>query len=350
MRFPKPFFRASKDAWYVQLGKRQISLGKDRDEAFERYRVLLLQERGENPEPAFRRLTVAQVFDLFLEWSSRHNEPRTYEWYRDFLQGFSDRYGALEAEKLKPFHVTRWLDSHRGWGEASRRCGTIAVKRAFNWADAEGILTPNPLKHVKKGPQKRRERILTADERKQILKAARGRPFREFVQALQETGCRPSEVRKVEASNVDLAAGLWVLPEHKTKKKTGKPRLVYLTPAMLELTRKLMERYPTGPLFRNSRGKPWTRNAIRCRFRNLRAKLPHLKGVVSYTYRHSFVTDALENGVGVAQVAELLGHTSTDMVMSHYQHLREKRDHLKQAAIQATRQNGEQAVPAPKAG
>jgi hypothetical protein len=235
MRFPKPFFRASKDAWYVQLGKRQISLGKDRDEEFERYRVLLLQERGENPEPAFRRLTVAQVFDLFLEWSNRHNEAKTYEWYQNFLQDFSDMYGALEATKLKPFNVTRWLDSHRSWGEASRRCATIAVKRAFNWADAEGILTPNPLKHVKKGPPKRRERILTADERQQILKAARGRAFREFVQALQETGCRPSEVGKVEAANVDLAAGLWVLPEHKTKKKTGKPRLVYLTPAMLEL-------------------------------------------------------------------------------------------------------------------
>ena len=49
MRFPKPFFRASKGAWYVLLGKRQISLGKDRDKAFERYRVILLQERGENP-------------------------------------------------------------------------------------------------------------------------------------------------------------------------------------------------------------------------------------------------------------------------------------------------------------
>ena len=32
-----------------------------------------------------------------------------------------------------------------------------------------------------------------------------------------------------------------------------------------------------------------------------RGRLPHLKGVVSYTYRHSFVTDALENGVGLAQ-------------------------------------------------
>jgi hypothetical protein len=52
--------------------------------------VLLLQERGENPEPAFRRLTVAQVFDLFLEWSNRHNEAKTYEWYQNFLQDFSD--------------------------------------------------------------------------------------------------------------------------------------------------------------------------------------------------------------------------------------------------------------------
>jgi hypothetical protein len=36
--------------------------------------------------------------------------------------------------------------------------------------------------------------------------------------------------------------------------------------------------------------------------------------VASDTYRHSFVSDALENGVGAAQVAELPGNASTDMV------------------------------------
>src|SRR5579884_1227093 len=72
------------------------------------------------------------------------------------------------------------------------------------------------------------------------------------------------------------------------------------------------------------------------RVRNLRAKLPHLNGVVSYTDQHSFVTDTLGNGVGIAQVAELLGHTSTDIVIQHYQRLREKREYLKQAAIRAT--------------
>jgi integrase len=307
-------------------------------------REIILHEQGGPPEPR-RPLQVAEVCDLFLEWSSRHNDQRTYDWYRSFLQDFCDSRGGLDATELKPFHVTRWLDAHDTWGEASRRCATTAVKRAFNWAEGEGLLDANPLKRLKKGPPKRRERILTADERRQILKAARGRPFCEFVQALKETGCRPSEVTKVTAANVNLDAAVWVLPEHKTRKKTGRPRVVYLTPAMVELTRKLAERHPEGPLFRNSRKKPWTRNAIPCRLRQLRRKLPHLKGVVSYTYRHSFVTDALEQGVGVAQVAELLGHTSTDMVMQHYQHLSEKREHLLQAARQATR-----AVAGPVSG
>ena len=146
MRFPKPFFREYKDAWYLQLGKRQVSLGKDRDEAFERYCEILLHERGETGEAAFRHLTVAQVSDLFLDWSNRHNEVQTYEWYRDFLQDFSDMYGSLEARKPKPFHVTRWLDGHRGWGEANRRCATIAAKRAFNWAESEGILDLSDLR------------------------------------------------------------------------------------------------------------------------------------------------------------------------------------------------------------
>ena len=101
---------------------------------------------------------------------------------------------------------------------------------------------------------------------------------------------------------MDLERGLWIFPEHKTKKKTGRPRVVYLTPAMVALTTRLVEEHPTGPLFRGPRnGSPFTRNGIRCRFRRLRKKLPHLKGVISYTFRHSFATDALEKGVGVVQ-------------------------------------------------
>src|SRR5580700_7245960 len=95
------------------------------------------------------------------------------------------------------------------------------------------------------------------------------------------TGCRPGEVAKVTAADCDLAAGIWVLAKHKTAKKTGTPRVIYLPPEAVELTRELVAKHPEGPLFLNSRGQPWTRNAIRIRFRNLRQKHPELKGVIA---------------------------------------------------------------------
>jgi integrase len=179
---------------------------------------------------------------------------------------------------------------------------------------------------------------LLPEEKKEILEAIKDPNFREFVLAMQETGARPSEVRRVTAQNVNLELGIWVFYDHKTIEKTGRSRIVYLTPAMVELSKKLVVKYPEGPLFRGPRSKRgFTRNGVRCRFRNLRLKLPHLKGVIAYAYRHSFATDALTNGVGVAQVAELLGHTNTDMVMRHYQHLRERTEYLRQAAEKAAR-------------
>jgi integrase len=143
-------------------------------------------------------------------------------------------------------------------------------------------------------------------------------------------------VARVTAAHVNLDLGVWVFRKHKTDKKTGKPRIVYLTPAMIELSRKLMAERPDGPIFRGPRGaKPFTRQAIRCRFRRLREKLPHLKHFVCYNVRHTFACNALVKGVGIAQVAELLGHSSTEMVSTTYGHLAEQLAHMREAARRA---------------
>ena len=106
-----------------------------------------------------------------------------------------------------------------------------------------------------------------------------------------------------------------------------------------ESPKALVAKYPTGPLFRGNRNhKGSSRNGIRCRFRRLRAKLPHLKGVVSYTARHTYTTEALTNGVGLLEVAELLGHKSTEMVQQHYSHLDQKTQHMLEAAKKARSQ------------
>lgn len=333
MRFPKPFFRTSKRAWYLQLGKRQLSLGKDRDEAYRRYRRWMA-EQGAAP-PAWGT-TVATVCDLFLDWSSRHNLPDTYEWYRSFLQDFCDHCGGVDACDLKPYHVTNWLDGH-AWNPSSQRAAITCVKRAFNFATDQGFIERNPVKNVKKPPVVRRETILASDEQKAIRENTKDEPFRDYLFALQETGCRPGEVAKITAAGFDLEAGLWNLPNHKTLHKTGEPRVVYLTPSMVTLCRRLAREHPEGPIFRNTRGGPWTRNAIRCRFRRLRKKLNLPDGVVAYSIRHTYATEALVNGVDPISLCELLGHSDVSMLMKHYQHLAQKKEHLRDAAERARR-------------
>jgi hypothetical protein len=37
VRFPRPFWRSSRNCWFVQLGKKQVRLDPDRDEAFRMY-------------------------------------------------------------------------------------------------------------------------------------------------------------------------------------------------------------------------------------------------------------------------------------------------------------------------
>jgi integrase len=143
----------------------------------------------------------------------------------------------------------------------------------------------------------------------------------------------------VTAAHVNLELAIWVFKEHKTAKRTRKQRIVYLNTAMVELTRKLVEKYPEGPLFRGPRNKKgFTRNGVRCRFKRLREKMPHLKGVISYTARHSFATQALVNGVGLVHVAELMGHVDASMVSQHYAHLAGNLKTMREAANKATGQ------------
>jgi integrase len=333
----KPWYRASRDTWYVEIGGKQTPLAKGRDSRDEAMRAFYrLMADGPATAAVTDNAAVATVCDLFLAWSQKHHKDSTYSWNKFFLESFVnfEKTGHLPAAMLRPLHVTRWLDAHPTWKGACT-CAVTVVKRTFNWAESEGVLEPNPLKKLKKPPPPVRDKLLTAEERAEILGAVRGEAFKRFVVTLQESGCRPGEVRAVEARHVNLALGVWVFAEHKTAKKTGKPRVVYLTPTLLELTRELMQKNPVGPLFLNSRGRPWTRNAVRIRFRNLRKKLPHLGRFFAYVYRASFATDALESGVGIAQVAELLGHADTKMVMRHYSRIGQKVQHMRDEAEKA---------------
>ena len=294
------------------------------------------QERAAE-EPSLQTwLTVGHVLRGFLRHSQGEHTKETADWHGYILKPFLDTWGRLRVSRLRKKHVRAWITA-KGYNPTSAAKAIGVLKRAFNWAVEEEHIPRNPIAHVRKPKCLTRDRTLTPEERQLILAAIVGPAFRRFVNAMTLTGARPGEVARITAADVDLERGLWVLQQHKTAKKTGKPRVIHLPAEALALTKELMATYPDGPLFRNSRGKPWTRNAIRIRFRNLRTKHPELKGIVAYSYRGSFATDALEAGVPDATVAALLGHTGTATLHRFYNKLSGRTGHLKDAAEKATR-------------
>jgi integrase len=227
------------------------------------------------------------------------------------------------------------------WLEVRQSRGAIcAVKRAFQWGVQEGFLDFSPIVALKKPPRNRRETILTPEHGKTILAEASDECFSDFLNLNRETGARPNEIRTAESRHVDVKKCLWVFPpeDHKTGSKTGRPRIVYLTPKAWAVTKRLLAADSGGPLCRNSKGVPWTASAIRCRFRRLRKRLAGKvpADLCAYVFRHTFATEALERGVDAVSLAELLGHRDTSMISNVYQHLDQKIEHLRSSAVRAT--------------
>ena len=110
------------------------------------------------------------------------------------------------------------------------------------------------------------------DEYARLLNAIRDPAFYDLVVTTWETGCRPQESLRLEARHVDVTNQRWVFPKSESKNKQLS-RVVYLTDTALTISRALVTTYPSGPLFRNSRGDGWTNYAVQCAFRRVKARI-----------------------------------------------------------------------------
>jgi integrase len=177
---------------------------------------------------------VAAIFDKFLDWSRQERAPRTFDWYRDHIQGFLDSLGpaarTLTVSELKPFHVMEWIGKHidpkedgvAAWSPTYRRGAIIAIQRPFNWAEELGYIALNPIKKIKKPQAARRDNPMTSHDFDRLLAMVReGDPFRDLFLFCWHTGCRPQEARGIEARHVNLPASALSSRKKKLKGKNA---------------------------------------------------------------------------------------------------------------------------------
>jgi hypothetical protein len=182
--FPKPFFRSTRSAWYVQIGTRQVKLGAGRDAAFKRYHELMSEPvtAVTAPPQVPPDQLVVVIVDEYLDWCQKHRSPDTYRWYKDRLDDFCQAITAeLTVDRLKPHHVQKWVDARNGLASGSRRNLIAAVKRALNWAEEQGYVARSPLAHMRKPGCGRKGQIVSDAEFRAILDHTKDQQFRDLL-------------------------------------------------------------------------------------------------------------------------------------------------------------------------
>jgi integrase len=312
--FAKPYFRPKRGTWYVQIDGHEHKLGHDKVEAFRRYHAMMSrppEDRAEKPVAAPQ--LVIEVLDAFLDWVKANREPRTFDWYRERLQIFADSIpDGLAVAELKPYHVSRVL-AERGaaWTNNGKHNLARAVQRAFRWASKEELIERNPVANVEKPPMEARDLYVTPTDYEKAIEAVTEPNFRDVIRFAWESGARPQEIIAIETRHIDFEQMRVVFARKESKGKKA-IRVVYLTPEAAAILKPLAEQHTGGAVFRNTRGRPWTPDAINCAFCRLGKKIG--KKLHLGAFRKGWTTEALKNGLDTLTTAHLLGHANGVMV------------------------------------
>ncbi len=266
-------------------------------------------------------ITVAQACREYVD-DRRHQKGQTTA--RDAEMRFArtvygTELGRRPLSKARTNHILTWRDSLLlGKASANRTLTTLkaalnlAVRRrrvsaiaAQEWGDVRPF----------RAAGKRRDLFLDLRQRRALLAAAGESALRDLLEAAMLTGARAGELVNATRSQFDARTGSMTFTG-----KTG-PRTVPLGPPALVLFKRLSRgKLPAARILTRDDGKPWAHSDWDELVREAAtaARLP--SGTCLYTLRHSFITQALTDGMATLDVARLVG-TSIGMIEKHYGHL-----------------------------
>lgn len=249
MRQPKPFFRKFTGTWYLQLGRQQVNLGPDKDAAWDQYHDIMAA-RLALTSPT---LKAATFFEKYLEWVEENRSSATYYGATHYLTSFVTFVGKRkQLRHITADHITSWLESHETWGSTTRSDALSHVSRAYVWGRRKKYVKHSPADDLEEKPKRRRREVVyTPDEWDRILAQVEDQQFRDLLEFMAETGCRPKEARCLEARHIDLKKEVAVYQP--SESKTDSVRVIILTPRAKEICERLCQQHPQGPILLNTR-------------------------------------------------------------------------------------------------
>jgi integrase len=264
------------------------------------------REREEKRKADNRPHTVGHLVDEYVE---RYCKPNQRKWTltaRMFEAHVKPAIGRTPLTELRRADIVELLDDLQNDKGLRAQVNRVRsqILAALNWGVERDYLDTNPASAIKKRKiEASRDRVLTDDELRAILRSADGLPdpSRSLVKAWILTGQRRDEVRCMAWSEIDLTRAVWTLPAARNKGK--REHEIPLAPAMIALLDGLRRR--GAPVFTTDGTKPYAGQ------KRLKAILDRQSGVTRWTF-HDFRRTA-STGMAALHIPQ----DTIDRVLNH---------------------------------
>jgi integrase len=275
--------------------------------------------------------TVGAVFDAYVkDLVARGKNNTVARTTSIYLADLAD----VRVDELTTSQLTMWLASvaavsirsgapaddeaaRRRQNSANRVCGVLLA--ALNHAYREGrVASDAAWRRVRKfrGVDQPRTRYLSIAECARLLNAC-DLDFRNLVRAALSTGCRFSELARLEVADLDLDAGTI----HVRRSKSGYARFVPLNDEALAFFRPLAAGRAGGEtLLTHATGEAWRGGTQKRPMAAACERARIVPAIGFHTLRHTFASHAVMSGAPLPVVAVALGHVDTRMTQ-RYAHL-----------------------------
>ena len=236
-------------------------------------------------------MDIKLVDEFQLDWHLEGKTQQTAKNYSFDLRKFLSEYDSPSLMQAK-----QWvLKTNSIVGRRKRAQAIRAFGRWLNSNEIDGFEwhMQVPLTKEKTFPQ---QTAVLADYQKALIAATTPRD-KAVIEVLWSCGVRRKELTEIRVEDVDFQGGYIVVRQS----KTGKPRIVPMSPNTRRALRRHLKGRVSGSLFN------LTSNAVRQLLRRLEAPSAH-------AWRRGWAVHALRNGVSETSVRAAAGWSSGAMV------------------------------------
>lgn len=271
--------------------------------------------------------TFAEAAKNFLEWARVSYQPSTFRRETFAVQVLIEYFGKRKVDRIDAKFIEQFVvwrknqesrKKHFGNGRITR--GTvnrelIILKKIFKRLVNDETLSKNPAHTVKLLKENDAAFHVITDDEERLYLMACPQPLQDVAALMLETGMRCGEVYRIKRDEVFLEKGFLKITKGKTKASL---RQVHLSEKAMSVLRRRLQKFKGENLFpQNDEDFRPSTNGIEKQHRRTIERLK--MNFRLYDCRHTFATRAVENGIDLLTLSQILGHTNLKTI-TRYAH------------------------------